>query len=77
VNSDQAPVGCTGKIIVATRGTNGPGEALIKVKGGTEAYIAFSEQPLARGTEVLVWNARGERSVDVMEFTVDQSDVTI
>jgi hypothetical protein len=55
-------------VIVATRGAAGPGEVLVQVRGGTEAYIAWSEQPLARGTEVLVFNARGERTVDVMEF---------
>jgi hypothetical protein len=66
--ADQSPVGCTGKVIVATRGEAGPGEVLIQIKGGTEAYLAWSEQPLARGTKVLVFNARGGREVDVMEF---------
>jgi hypothetical protein len=40
-------VGCTGTVIVATRGEQGPGEVLVKVRGGTEAYLAWSEQPLA------------------------------
>ena len=62
-------VGCTGKLIVATRGAGGPGEVLITVGGGTEAYLAWSEQPLANGTPVLVFNSRGGRSVDVMEWT--------
>jgi hypothetical protein len=68
MDSDQSPVGCTGKVIVATRGEAGPGEVLIRIKGGTEAYLAWSEQPLARGAEVLVFNVRGGREVDVMEF---------
>ncbi len=38
------------------------------MRGGTEPYLAWSEQPLPRGTTVLVFNARGERSVDVMEW---------
>jgi hypothetical protein len=62
-------VGCTGRVIVATRGAEGPGEVLIKLRGGTEAYLAWSEQPLARGTEVLVYNTRGDRALDVMEFS--------
>jgi hypothetical protein len=66
--TDQSPVGCTGKVIVATRGEAGPGEVLLQIKGGTEAYMAWSEEPLARGTAVLVFNARGGREVDVMEF---------
>ena len=38
------------------------------MRGGTEAYLAWSEQPLAKGTAVLVFNSRGERAVDVMEW---------
>jgi len=56
-------------VIVATRGAGGPGEVLVTMRGGTEAYLAWSEQPLAAGTTVLVFNARGPRTVDVMEWT--------
>jgi hypothetical protein len=69
VTPDESAVGCTGTVIVATRGEQGPGEVLVKTRGGTEAYLAWSEQPLAKGTEVLVYNARGERALDVMEFS--------
>ncbi len=62
VNPDESAVGCTGELIIATRGEAGPGEVLVKVRGGTEAY------PLARGTPVLVFNARGDRALDVMEW---------
>jgi hypothetical protein len=58
-----------GVVIVATRGDKGPGEVLLKLGGGTEAYIAWSEQPLARGTEVAVYDNRGDRSVDVMPLS--------
>jgi hypothetical protein len=61
-------VGLSGTLTVATRGPAGAGEVLVKVRGGTEAYMAWSEQPLARGTSVLVFNARGNRAVDVMEW---------
>jgi hypothetical protein len=76
VTADQSPVGCTGKLTVATRGPAGPGEVLVKVRGGTEEYIAWSEQPLAKGTAVIVFDSRGERAVDVMEWAdpVDESD---
>jgi hypothetical protein len=56
-------------VIVATRGADGPGEVLVTMRGGTEAYLAWSEQPLVAGTTVLVFNARGSRTVDVMEWT--------
>lgn len=66
---DESPVGCSGTLTVATRGPAGPGEVLVKVRGGTEAYLAWSEQPIARGAAVLVFNSRGDRAVDVMEWT--------
>jgi hypothetical protein len=69
VTPDESAVGCTGTVIVATRGEAGPGEVLVKVRGGTEAYLAWSEQPLAKGTEVIVYNARGDRALDVMQFS--------
>ena len=71
MSPDDQVVGCVGKVIVATRGDDGPGEVLVKVRGGTEAYVAWSEQPLARDTSVIVFNSRGERTVDVMQFDSD------
>jgi hypothetical protein len=68
VAPDDSVVGCPGRLTVATRGAGGPGEVLVTVRGGTEAYLAWSEQPLVRGTAVLVFNSRGERTVDVMEW---------
>jgi hypothetical protein len=55
-------------LTVATRGADGPGEVLVKMRGGTEAYLAWSEQPLPKGATVLVFNSRGARTVDVMEW---------
>jgi hypothetical protein len=69
VGSNESIIGCAGTVIVATRGPDGPGEVLVKTRGGTEAYLAWSERPLAKGTAVLVWETRGERAVDVMEWS--------
>ena len=44
---------------------------LVSVRGGTEAFLAWSEVPLARNTSVIVFNSRGERTVDVMQFDSD------
>jgi hypothetical protein len=60
---DVSVVGCVGSLIVATRGVAGPGEVLLNVRGSKEAYLAWSDQPLPRGTEVLVIDIRGARSV--------------
>ena len=65
---DESAVGLIGFLSVATRGVGGPGEVVLGMGGGTEAYLAYSEAPLARGTEVLVFNSRGNRSVDVVQF---------
>lgn len=66
---DEAPIGCVGELILGTRGARGPGEVLVRVRGGTETYIAWSEHPLAKGTSVLVIDFRGARAVDVMEWS--------
>ncbi|MGI8715995.1 MAG: hypothetical protein ACR2NR_23005 [Solirubrobacteraceae bacterium] len=71
---DQSVIGCAGTLLVATRGADGPGEVLVKTRGGTEAYLAWSEEPLDRGTAVLVFNLRGDRAVDVMQWHEDLGD---
>lgn len=72
--SDNAVIGCVGVLHVATRGTAGPGEALVQVRGGTEAFLAWSEQPLPKGTRVLVVESRGSRTVDVVVWPEKAAD---
>jgi membrane protein implicated in regulation of membrane protease activity len=60
---DVSVIGCVGSLIVATRGVAGAGEVLLMVRGSKEAYLAWSEEPLPRGTEVLVIDIRGARTV--------------
>ncbi len=67
--ANWSAIGCIGVLTVATRGTAGPGEVLVKIRGGSEAYIAWSPEPLARGTTVLVIEERGSRTVDVSAWT--------
>lgn len=57
-----------GELHVGTRGPRGPGEAVVRVRGGTEAFLAWSEQPLPKGTRILVVESRGQRAVDVIAF---------
>lgn len=73
---DTAPIGRVGVLILGTRGTGGPGEVLVRVRGGTETYIAWSDEPLEKGSTVLVIESRGARAVDVMEWigTPDNGD---
>jgi hypothetical protein len=65
---DESVIGTVGVLIVATRGSAGPGEVRIKVRGGTECFLAWSENPLPKGATVLVIDYRGLRTVDVMEW---------
>ena len=65
---DQSLIGSIGVVIVATRGEAGPGEVLLKVRGGTEAYLAWSINPIPKGATVLVVESRGARTVDVSEW---------
>ena len=65
---NPGPVGCLGRVTVATRGLEGPGEVMLQFKGGTEAFMAWSDTPLALGTAVIVFGTRGGRVVDVVEF---------
>ncbi len=65
---DEAAIGAVGTLLVATRGSAGPGEVLIKIRGGSEAYMAWSDKPLPRGATVLVVDFRGARAVDVIEW---------
>jgi hypothetical protein len=69
VVANSSAIGCIGRIIVATRGEAGPGEVLVKIRGGSEAFIAWSQEPLPKGTTVLVIEERGNRAVDVSAWT--------
>jgi hypothetical protein len=69
VTQDTSLVGSIGVLTVATRGQVGPGEVLVKIRGGTEAYIAWSLTPIPKGATVLVIETRGTRTVDVSEWT--------
>jgi hypothetical protein len=65
---DDAVIGCSGRLLVGTRGPDGPGEVLVSVRGGTEAFLAWSDAPLPAGSPVLVVESRGSRQVDVIEW---------
>ncbi|MFJ9849009.1 hypothetical protein [Streptomyces sp. NPDC101150] len=65
---DEAVIGCTGVLLIGTRGAAGPGEVLVSVRGGSEAFVAWSAEPLPVGATVLVIESRGARQVDVIEW---------
>jgi hypothetical protein len=65
---DESSIGSVGVLLVGTRGPGGPGEVLIKIRGGSEAFLAWSDKPLPKGATVLVVESRGARAVDVIEW---------
>ncbi len=68
-------MGCVGVLSVATRGGAGPGEVRVKIRGGSETFLAWSEKPLPRGATVLVIDSRGGRAVDVIEWEDSLGDI--
>lgn len=63
--ADMSPVGLLGQLSVATRGDDGPGEAVFRIRGGTEAFLAHSAEPLMRGQEVVCVREISARVVEV------------
>jgi hypothetical protein len=69
VDQEFSVVGMVGTLVVGTRGRTGAGEVVLRVRGGSETYLAWSEQPLPRGTAVLVVEARAARTLDVVPWS--------
>jgi hypothetical protein len=69
VSEDSTLVGSIGVLTIATRGPAGPGEVQLSIRGGSEHYIAWSPEPLPRGSTVLVIETRGTRSVEVSAWS--------
>jgi hypothetical protein len=44
----------------------GPGEVLLPVRGGTETFAAWADEPIARHTRIMVVDTMPARSVLVM-----------
>lgn len=63
--SDESPIGLAGRIVTATRGARGPGEVELRIRGGTEVFLAQSAEPLSLGQAVLVLQTLGPRTVIV------------
>ena len=48
---EDSLIGAIGVLSVATRGQAGPGEVMVKIRGGSEAYIAWSPDSAAQGRD--------------------------
>ncbi|MCW2494177.1 hypothetical protein [Jatrophihabitans sp.] len=75
-SADDSPIGLAGRIVTPTRGTEGPGEVELRIRGGIETFIARSADPLPNGTSVIVLSTLGPRSVVVSPWA-DPVDVLL
>lgn len=66
----ESVVGRIGTLSIAVASAETPGEALVEHLGGSQAFLAFADAPIARGATVLVVGEgrRGPLSVDVVEW---------
>jgi hypothetical protein len=60
----ESLLGKVGRVTVSIP-VGGPGEVLLPVRGGTEAFAALSDEPIARYSRVVVVEALSGRSVFV------------
>jgi membrane protein implicated in regulation of membrane protease activity len=65
---DDSPIGLAGRLTTATRGEAGAGEVEVRIRGGTETFIARSAEPLAKGQAVIVVQTLGPRTVIVLPW---------
>ena len=62
--ADQALLGTIGRVTVSIP-ADGPGEVLLPVRGGTEAFAAWSDEPIPRHSRIVVVECMSARSVIV------------
>jgi hypothetical protein len=73
---DEFCVGRLGILILGTRGPAGPGEAMVRIRGGSETFLAWSDEPIPKGATVLIIESRGARAVDVIEWDASSGEIT-
>jgi hypothetical protein len=62
-------VGKIGRVTVSIP-RNGPGEVLLAVRGGSEAFAALSDEPIPRHSRVVVVEALSARAVLVTPLSL-------
>lgn len=69
VGGGESLLGKIGRVTVSIPG-GGPGEVLLPVRGGSEAFAAWSDEPIPRHTRVVVVESLSARSVFVTPVPV-------
>ena len=63
-DAERGLLGLIGRVTVSIP-AGGPGEVLLPVRGGTEAFAAWSDEPISRHRRVVVVETLSARSVMV------------
>jgi hypothetical protein len=63
-DAQESLIGKVGRVTVSIP-EKGPGEVLLPVRGGTEAFAAWSDEPIARHSRIAVVDILSARSVFV------------
>jgi hypothetical protein len=63
VHSDHL-IGLVGQLTVSIP-ADGPGEVVLPIRGGSEAFAAWADEPIPKYTVVVVVDERSARSVTV------------
>jgi membrane protein implicated in regulation of membrane protease activity len=58
-------VGHLASVSTRIRGGDLPGEITVRHDGDVHTFLAYAEEPIPLGTEVLIVNSRGNHQVDV------------
>jgi hypothetical protein len=66
-DAEQSLLGSVGRVTVSIP-AEGPGEVLLSVRGGTEAFAAWSDEPIRRHSRVVVVECMSARSVVVAQL---------
>ena len=64
----DGPVGKVGRVLVRIREGAPPGEVVVHVDGMPETYVAYCDDPVPVGADVLVIGVRSGRAVDVVPW---------
>ena len=63
-DAQEILIGKVGRVTVSVP-SKGPGEVLLTVRGGTEAFAAWSDEPIERHSRIVVVDILSARSVFV------------
>jgi len=64
MNDGNGLIGLVGHLTVSVP-PGGPGEVVVAIRGGTECFAAWADEPIAKYTRVVIVEERSPRSVTV------------